>query len=56
MKKIGLNGYVYQFSFDHDITDTSNIIDIYIHILRYLIRTFFQEYIMIVVILILVKN
>ena len=56
MKKIGLNGYVYQFSFDHDIIDTSNIIDIHIHILRYLIRTFFQEYIMIVVILILVKN
>ena len=28
MTKTGLNGYVYEFSVDYDIIDTSNIIDI----------------------------
>ena len=28
MKKRGLNGYVYEFSVDYNIIDTSNIIDI----------------------------
>ena len=27
-KKTGLNGYVYEFSVDYNIIDTSNIIDI----------------------------
>ena len=27
MTKTGLNGYVYEFSVDYDIIDTSNIID-----------------------------
>ena len=27
-KKIGLNGYVYDFSVDYNIIDTNNIIDI----------------------------
>ena len=29
MKKTGLNRYVYDFSVDYDIIDTSNIIDIH---------------------------
>ena len=29
MKKTGLNGYVYNFSVDYNIIDTSNIIDIH---------------------------
>ena len=29
MKKTGLNGYVYDFSVDYNIIDTSNIIDIH---------------------------
>ena len=33
-KKTGLNGYVYEFSFDHVIIDTSNFIDIH----KYLIK------------------
>ena len=28
-KKTGLNGYVYEFSVDYNIIDTSNIIDIH---------------------------
>ena len=28
-KKTGLNGYVYEFSVDYNVIDTSNIIDIH---------------------------
>ena len=28
MEKAGLNGYVYEFSVDYNITDSTNIIDI----------------------------
>ena len=34
MKKTGLNNYIYDFSVDFNIFDTSNIIDIY----KYLIK------------------
>ena len=34
MKKTGLNGYIYDFSVDYNINDTSNIINIH----KYLIK------------------
>ena len=34
MKKIGLNGYVYDFSVDYNIIDTSNIIDIHKYLMK----------------------
>ena len=34
MKKTGLNGYVYEFSVDCNITDTSNIIDIHKYLMK----------------------
>ena len=33
-KKTGLNGYVYKFSIDYDIIDTSNIIDIHKYLMK----------------------
>ena len=38
MKKTGLNGYVYGFSVDYNIIDTSNITDGYLIILKYLMK------------------
>ena len=34
MKKIELNGYVYQFFVDFNIIDTSDIIDIHKHLMK----------------------
>ena len=34
MKKAGLNGYVYEFSVDYDIIDTSNIINIHKYLMK----------------------
>ena len=34
MKKPGLNGYVYEFSVDYNITYTSNIISIYEYLIK----------------------
>ena len=34
MKKTGLNGYVYEFFVDYNITDTSNIIDIHKYLME----------------------
>ena len=34
IKKTGLNGYVYEFSVDYNIIDTSNIIDIYKYLMK----------------------
>ena len=34
MKKAGLNGYVYEFFVDYNITDTSNIIDIHKYLME----------------------
>ena len=33
-KKTGLNGYVYEFSVDYNIIDTSNIIDIHEYLMK----------------------
>ena len=33
-KKTGLNGYVYEFSVDYNIIDTSNIIDIHKYLMK----------------------
>ena len=34
MKKAGLNGYVYEFSVDYNIIDTSNIINIHKYLMK----------------------
>ena len=34
MKKTGLNGYIYKFSIDYNIIDTSNIIDIHKYLMK----------------------
>ena len=34
MKKTGLNGYVYEFSADYSIIDTSNITNIYKYLMK----------------------
>ena len=34
MKKTGLNGYVHEFSLDYNISDTSNIINIYKYLMK----------------------
>ena len=34
MKKTGLNGYVYKFSVDYNIIDTSYITDIHIYLIK----------------------
>ena len=34
MKKTGLNGYIYEFSVDYNIIDTSNIIDIHKYLMK----------------------
>ena len=34
MKKTGLNGYVYEFSVDYNIIDTSYIIDIHKYLMK----------------------
>ena len=34
MKKTRLNGYVYKFSVDYDIIDTSNIINIHKYLMK----------------------
>ena len=34
IKKSALNGYVYDFSVDYDIIDTSNIIDIHKYLMK----------------------
>ena len=34
MKKTKLNGYVYDFSVDYNITDTSNITNIHKHLIK----------------------
>ena len=34
MKKTGLNGYVYKFSVDYKIIDTSNIINIHQYLMK----------------------
>ena len=34
MKKIGLNGWVYEFSVDYTTFDTSNIIDIRTYLMK----------------------
>ena len=34
MKKSGLNGYVYEFSADYNIIDTSNIINIHKYLMK----------------------
>ena len=33
-KKTGLNGYVYEFSVDYEIIDTSNIINIHKYLMK----------------------
>ena len=33
-KETGLNGYVYKFSFDYNIIDTSNVIDIHKYLMK----------------------
>ena len=33
-KKTRLNGYVYEFSFDYNIIDTSNIMDIHKYLMK----------------------
>ena len=37
MKKTGLNGYVYEFSFDYNIMDTSNIINLHKYFMKNMI-------------------
>ena len=37
MKKIGLNGYVYDFSVDYNVIDTSNIINIHKYLMKKMI-------------------
>ena len=34
MKKVGLYGYVYNFSVDYDVTDVDDILDIYRHLMK----------------------
>ena len=34
MKKTGLNGYVYDFSFDYDATDVDDIVDIHKYLMK----------------------
>ena len=44
MKKIGLNGYVYEFFVDYNIIDTSNIIDIHKYLMKkYDIKSLFGQ-------------
>ena len=44
MKKIGLNGYVYEFFVDYNIIGTSNIIDIHKYLMKkYNKKSFFGQ-------------